>query len=173
MDIAAFLDVRLPTGKDADFLGTGKTNIRFAGIISKKIGDFTPHLNIGYDKRSADLDSDEFEFAVGFDQKIVSGLTFALDILGEIDVNSDDAIVLFPGIREIVDQPESGEGEARREIDLSNIPERDNDNVYNASFGFRYAPSANVILLGNILVPLNDGGLRSAVVPTIGLTFSL
>lgn len=173
MDMAVLVDVRLPTGEDADFLGTGKTNIRFAGIISKKIGDFTPHLNVGYDKRSAKLDSDEFEFAVGFDQKIVSGLTFAFDILGEIDVNSDDAIVLFPGTRTIVDRPESGQGQAVREIDLSNIPERDNDNVLNASFGFRYAPSASVILLGNILVPLNNGGLRSTVVPTIGLTFSL
>ncbi|TDI79684.1 MAG: hypothetical protein E2O79_10095 [Caldithrix sp.] len=173
MDMAVLVDVRLPTGEDADFLGTGKTNIRFAGIISKKIGDFTPHLNAGYDKRSAELDSDEFEFAVGFDQKIVSGLTFAFDVLGEIDVNSDDAIVLFPGTTTIVDQPESGQGQAVREIDLSNIPERDNDNVFNVSFGFRYAPSASVILLGNILVPLNNGGLRSTVVPTIGLTFSL
>lgn len=173
MDMAALMDVRLPTGEDSDFLGTGKTNIRFAGIISKKIGDFTPHLNVGYDKRLAELDSDEFEFALGFDQKIVSGLTFAFDILGQVDVNSDDAIELFPGITEIVDQPESGEGQARREIDLSNIPERDNDNVYDASFGFRYAPSANVILLGNILVPLNNGGLRSRVAPTVGLTISL
>jgi len=173
MDIAALMDVRVPTGKDADFLGTGKTNIRFAGIISKKIGDFTPHLNIGYDKRSADLDSDEFEFAVGFDQKIVSGLTFAFDILGQVDVNSDDAIVLFPGTITIIDRVESGQGQAVREIDLSNIPKRDNDNVYDASFGFRYAPSANVILLGNILVPLNNGGLRTTVAPTVGLTFSL
>lgn len=173
MDIAALMDVRLPTGEDSDFLGTGKTNIRFAGIISKKIGDFTPHLNLGYDKRSAELDSDEFEFAAGFDQKIVSGLTFAFDILGQVDVNSDDAIVLFPGTRTIVDRVASGQGQAVREIDLSNIPERDNDNVYDASFGFRYAPSANVILLGNILVPLNDGGLRSTVAPTVGLTFSL
>ena len=128
---------------------------------------------LGYDKRSAELDSDEFEFAVGFDQKIVSGLTFAFDILGQVDVNSDDAIVLFPGTTTIVDRVESGPGQAVREIDLSNIPKRDNDNVYDVSFGFRYAPSANVILLGNILVPLNNGGLRTTVAPTVGLTFSL
>jgi hypothetical protein len=93
--------------------------------------------------------------------------------LGQVDVNSDDAIELFPGTTTIIDRVSSGEGQAVREIDLSNIPERDNDNVYDASFGFRYAPSANVILLGNILVPLNNGGLRSTVVPTVGLTFSL
>lgn len=171
LDVAAFADLRLPTGDEDDFLGTGKTNFRISGVASKGIGDFTPHLNVAYDKRSADLDSDEFEFVLGFDQKVVSGLTFAFDVLGEVDINNDETIELFPGTSTIVDRVTNGQ--AVRQVDLSNIPERDNDNAYNASFGFRYAPSASVILLGNVLVPLNDGGLRSTIAPTVGLTVSL
>ncbi|MFQ5674897.1 MAG: transporter [bacterium] len=171
LDVAAFADLRLPTGDEDDFLGTGKTNFKISGVASKKIGDFTPHLNVAYDKRSAELDSDEFEFIFGFDQKVISGLTFAFDVLGEVDVNNDEVIELFPGTKTIVDRATNGQ--AIRKVDLSNIPERDNDNTYNASFGFRYAPSASVILLGNLLVPLNDGGLRSTVAPTVGLTISL
>jgi hypothetical protein len=171
LDLAALVDIRLPTGDEDDFLGTGKANIRWSGIVSKKIGDFTPHLNIGYERRSADLDSDEFEFTAGFDQKVYPGITFAFDIFGEIDLNDDEAIRLFPGTTTIIDRVSTGQ--SVRKVDLSNIPERDNDNAFNASFGFRVAPSERVIFLGNILVPLNEGGLRSSVASTIGLAISL
>ncbi len=177
VNLAALLDVRLPTGDPDDFLGAGETNVRLMGILSKKFGDFTPHLNMGYDYRRADTDSDEFEFAAGFDQKLLSGLTFAIDILGEVDLNKDEAISLFPGSVTIVDRIKNDAGEEigqnERHVDLSNIPERDNDNIFNAAFGLRYAPSERIILLGNILVPLNDGGLRSNVAGTVGLAISI
>ena len=170
LDLAALLDIRVPTGDKDDFLGTGKTTVRLSGIMSKKIGNLTPHLNIGFDRRTADLDSDEFEFTAGFDHKIAPGVTFAFDILGEFDLNDDETIVLFPGTKTITDRVPNGT--SVRQVDLSNIPERDNDNSISASFGFRYAPSERVILLGNILVPLNDGGLRSTVAGTYGITVS-
>jgi hypothetical protein len=39
----------------------------------------------------------------------------------------------------------------------------------NSSIGIKYTPRDNVILMANLLVPLNDGGLRSDVIPTLGL----
>lgn len=180
-NLAALLDVRLPTGDETDFLGTGETNVRLVGILSKKFGDFTPHLNLGYDYRGAELDSDEFEFAAGFDQKLLSGLTFALDILGEVNLNEEETISLFPGEITITDQIENNgkPGEYKRTVSKSNIPHFDKndnlirDNIFNAALGLRYAPSERVILLGNILVPLNDGGLRSDVAATFGLAVSI
>lgn len=163
VDLAALLDIRLPTGSQDDFLGTGKTNIRLCWIASKKIGNFAPHFNLAYDRRSAELDSDEFELVAGFDQKITSGVTFAADILAELDLNKDEAIELFPGVATI-----SGLGQ----VDLSNIPARHRDNVLNAAVGFRAAPSERFSLLGNVIISLNDGGLRSSVIPTIGANLS-
>ncbi|MDZ7360203.1 MAG: hypothetical protein ONB46_05685 [candidate division KSB1 bacterium] len=55
---------------------------------------------------------------------------------------------------------------------LTSILTRDHDNVFNASFGLRVAASEKLLLLGNVVVPLNDGGLRSNVVPTFGATVS-
>ena len=152
--VAALLDTRFPTGDKDNFMGTGKTTVRLAGILSKKFGDFTPHLNLGYDYRPASFDSDEFEFALGFDQKLVSGLTFAMDILGEMDLNKEEAITLFPGTIEILDQPDNPNGNSinlKRVIDKSNIPIRDNDNIINAALGIRFAPSERVIFLANVL----------------------
>lgn len=176
--LAALLDARLPTGKEEDFFGTGKPNIRLLGIASKKFGDFTPHINLGYDYRGAEFESDELEFAAGFDHKITRGVTFALDILGEIDLNKEDVLVFEYNSEPIVivDQVENAEGLAgtlTRTIEQTNIPSRDNDNVFNAAIGLRYAPAENIILLGNILLPLNDGGLRSDIAFTVGFAVSL
>jgi len=172
IDLAALLDVRLPTGDEADFLGTGKTNAKLTWIMSKKIGDFLPHLNLGYERRGADRDSDEFELIAGFDQKIVSGVSFAAEFLGEFDVNRGEAIELLAGETEIIERPRGSLPPLVRQIDLSNVPERDRDNTMSAALGFRAAPSERLLLFGNILVPLNDGGLRSNVVPTFGVAMN-
>jgi hypothetical protein len=172
MNWAALLDVRLPTGDEADFLGTGKTSTRLSLIATQKIAQFTPHLNIGYDRRPAALDSDELEFAFGFDQKMAEGVTFAVDFLGEIDINSDEAITFFPQETVTIVDKTNAPVVTQRTERLTNIITRDNDNIFNASFGLRVAASEKILLLGNVVVPLNDGGLRSNVVPTFGATVS-
>ncbi len=180
LNSAILLDTRIPTGDEKDFLGTGKMVTRILGIFSSKFGDFTPHLNIGYVRRNAELDSDELEFRLGFDQKIGKGLTFAIDFLGSIDLNDDELIKLFPGTKTIhqefeatADSTGSRNGAIYRIVDWSNVPETDNDNTFDAAIGFRYAASERFIILGNVIIPLNDKGLRSSIASTVGLTISL
>jgi hypothetical protein len=173
LNLGALLDVRLPTGKEEDFLGTGKTSTKLSLIASRKIAQFTPHLNLGYDRRSAKLDSDELEFTAGLDQKLAEGFTLAVDFLGEIDVNSDEALKFSrQETFTLADNLSTGNPNItiNRIEDLTSIPQRDNDNTLNASIGVRIAPSEKVLLLGNVLIPMNDGGLRSSVAPTIGVT---
>jgi hypothetical protein len=177
LDAAALVDVRLPTGKTEDFLGTGKTTASLWGIVSKRFGDFTPHLNVGYTRNPAEFESDLFQFRAGFDSRISSNLTFAFDILGRIDVNTSEAIHLFPGTTPIYDRPgkfptTDSSGVAVRQVPNSNIPDSNSDNVFNASAGFRYSPAENLIVLFNVLVPLNNKGLRAAVAPTLGVSAS-
>lgn len=165
-------DLRLPTGDEKEFLGSSKPTTRIAAIFSKKAGELTSHLNLAYEKRPANDDSDEFEFAVGFDQKVGDAVTFAVDLLGELDVNESEAIQFFPEPTKVITESLGGGFTRRREIELTNIPARTNDNTYNLAVGLRIAPSERFLLLGNLLAPLNDGGLRSSVVPTFGLTAS-
>ncbi len=172
LNLATLLDVRLPTGDEENFLGTGHTNARLIGILSGKIGDFTPHLNLGYDYRGDEMESDEVEFALGFDQKLVPGLTFAADFLGEINLEKENFFDAFADKAAIVDRAPGG-GQSTRTINLSNIPDRSDENIYNAAIGLRFAPSENLILLGNILLPLNDAGLRSNIAATFGLAVFL
>jgi hypothetical protein len=168
MDFATLLDVRLPTGKKENFLGSGKSTIRLWAIMSKRIGDFTPHLNLGYAHKAASYQSDAVEFRAGFDSKLSRAITWAFDLLGQIDVNADEAIKLAPGSVTLYDLVPGGQ--AQNVVQLSNVPDRKNDNAYSASTGFRFAPSDNVMLFANVLIPMNDGGLRAHVAPTVGLS---
>ena len=59
-----------------------------------------------------------------------------------------------------------------RILDLSNVPEDDEDNEIDLSIGFRWAPSDRYSLLANIIVPLNDDGLRSEATPTFGFNMN-
>jgi hypothetical protein len=172
IDLGALLDVRIPSGKKEDFLGSGKTGVIVSGILSKKVGEFNPHINLGYEVRAADFQSNRVVLKGGFDQKVLSGVTFAFDFLGTFDVDKSKAIRLFPGTRSITDYADPTNYSVRT-INLSDIPDRDNDNLYNLSAGIRYSPSSRVLFLANMLVPLNDGGLRSPVAPTIGLSVNL
>ena len=180
VDVAALLDVRLPTGNEEDFLGTGASSVRLFGIISKKMGDFTPHVNVGYDYRRGDFQRDEFEFITGFDQKLLKGLTVAFDILGELNLNdanklsfeySSEPIEITDQVEYTNDQGETVVGLLPRTIDQTNIP-GNTDNLFNAAFGLKFAPNENVILLGNMLLPLNDGGLRAKAAYTLGFAVS-
>jgi hypothetical protein len=171
LDVAALLDLRIPTGKQEDYLGSGKATVQAWGILSKRFGELGTHINVGYSRRSADLQSDAILYRVGFDTKLLTSLTFALDLLGNFDLNSREAIHLAPGAATIVDRVVGGQ--SIRTVPLSNIPDADADNGIGIALGVRLAPSDNTNLLLNVLVPLNDAGLRAAVTPTVGLSVLL
>jgi hypothetical protein len=171
LDLGALVNVRFPTGNEEDFLGSGKMDAIFALLASKKIGDFTPHLNLGYEWRKAEFQSDRVVIRGGFDHRVLQGLTFAADFLGTVDVNKSEAIKLYPGTASVVELGQNG-GQITRTIPLSNIPDSDNDNLYDLSVGFKYSPSEEFLVLLNMLVPLNQAGLRASVAPTVGMSLS-
>ncbi|NBC18655.1 MAG: hypothetical protein GVY18_15230 [Bacteroidetes bacterium] len=174
LQTATLLDVRVPTGDENDFLGTGAVSARLALITSRRYGAFTPHLNVAYDYRGADRDSDEIEVTAGFDQKVFGSLTFALALLGEFDLQTDERIALLPGSTTITDQVRDTDGTvvatSTRTISRSNVPDWEHDHAVSASLGFRYAPTDQFQLLANTLLPINDGGLRSNIAPTVGFS---
>jgi len=171
VDLAALADIRFPTGKKEDFLGAGKATFHIWGILSRPFGDVTPHLNLGYARRASELQSDAFEFRAGFDTKLSSSITFALDVLGQIDLDASKAIHLAPGTVTITDRAPGAT--SVRTVHLSNVPDRNNDNIVSLSAGLRFAPSSTVNLFGNVFVPMNEGGLRATVAPTIGINLIL
>lgn len=82
-DLAFLFEVKLPTGDEGRLLGTGGTNLSGLFIASKTYGRwFTPHVNVGYEMNTKDLEQNSIRYALGFDARLLSKLSFDADIIG-------------------------------------------------------------------------------------------
>lgn len=160
--LGVLAETRAPTGREEDFLGTGEWNAKGLLILSGDFEGFSPHANVGYEFRGSDLEEDDFEAIVGFDHRLAPWATLAVDLLGTFKVG--DRELLLP-------EPVEIEAPFHREVELTNLPER-RDDVIDGALGFKFRTGPGIILIANALVPLNDGGLRSGPVPTLGLEYS-
>ena len=170
VNFAALLEYRAPTGDEKNFLGTGKSSLKTVLISSANIGNFNPHLNLAYNYRTSDLERDEIQAYVGFDQKVSETLTLAIDVLSEFEIGSQIEALKFP--EPVVVQRDIDNILVRKEVSVTNIPRFSNDNSINAAWGFKFHPKKSLMIIGNVFAPLNDGGLRSSWTPTFGFEFS-
>jgi hypothetical protein len=154
-------DVRLPTGNEDDFLGSGSTSARILGIVSARYGDFAPHANAGVALRSSDDQQDAILATAGFDQLLVRWATFAFDVISEWQLG--DQKFSLPGPTQITIP-------FARTIYPSNIPDR-RDDLLNASIGTKLSTKKGLTFIVNALLPLNRGGLRASTLWTTGLEY--
>lgn len=141
--LAAALDVRLPTGSTDDLTGLGTLRVSPALIASAKFNRFAPHVNIGMHIGNTSRIENEFFYNVGFDWGVIRPLTLTFDVLG----------------RRILDNERQKAGSDKTA----------DSNIVDAAVGFKVNPWRNALLLFNVLIPLNDTGLRDNVTPLIGL----
>lgn len=172
VDLTAMFEYRPSVGDNDNFLGSGDPTFRAALITSSIIGDFAPHLNLAYENRQSKLDRDEIEFTAGYDQKISESLTIILELLGQFEIGSEIEELSFPQTQSIEIRNSAGTQVGERDVSLTNIPHFAHDNVVNGAFGLKINPKREMVILANVFFPLNDGGLRSNFIPTIGFEFS-
>lgn len=158
--MALLSDVRIPTGKAEDFLGSDGWWVQGLGVISlAPAKGFSPHLNLGGVFRTADGERSSLLGTLGFDHRASGRLTLAGELMGQLPLGEN------PLVRdEVTIQDRQG---AIQTVPTSNLPTVD-DYLLDGALGFKFqlGPFA---LVGNALVPLNDGGLRSDVLWTVGL----
>lgn len=162
VDVALLGEVRLPTGREEDFLGNGHTSARGLLIVSATLGAFSPHVNAGYVVRGGDDTDDAVALVAGFDHRLSEWATFAADILGDFAIG--DTGPEFP-------EEFTFQVPFRRTVEQTNIPNRRDDRL-DASIGFKLRTGSGVVLVANALIALNDGAMRDRVIPTFGLQYS-
>lgn len=151
-------EVRLPTGDEENFLGSGETVVRALGIFSSRQGNFTPHVNAGVIYRTGEASTTGVVVNAGFDQLISPNVTLAIDLLGNLQMGER---IGFP-TEAVFDVP------AGETVELTNIPDAD-DHIVDLSVGGKFTASPNVRMITNVFVPLNSGGLRTSLGWTAGL----
>lgn len=159
---AILTDVRLPTGREEDLLGTGSTSIRAVGIVGAQFGNFSPHLNAGYLARTDTLQTDAILGTIGFDALVAPWATVAADLITEWQVGA--TTITLPGpINYVTPFP--------RTYPATSIPEKRQD-VMNMALGAKFTVRGGVVIVTNGLVPITKAGLQPGIVWTAGLEYT-
>jgi Putative MetA-pathway of phenol degradation len=181
LGLALGAEVRLPSGDALNFLGSGTVGFKPYFTLSRR-GKFSPHVNGGYQWNGNSvlarrcpatgctaanpgeehrLPTNAF-YAVGADWGVAKRLTVVADFLGQRFFDSPR-----------VSQPVSIPIAVHPGLSFPSIvAERGPFSVNNLSLGLKVNPWRQLLITGNLLVKLNDSGLRSTVVPLVGLSYS-
>jgi hypothetical protein len=172
-------DVRLPTGDVDNLLGLGTVAVRGMGVASAEFGRFTPHLNVGYlyRGRADSLQNHALVAAAGFDHVITDGVTLAVDVLSELELDRS-ALRVPPDIQ--YTEPFT------RSVPTTTIPDM-RDNRVDATIGFKWsvpctaqwsklcatgaARGTGATIITSAVVPINNGGLRPGIIWSAGLQY--
>ena len=150
--LAARLEISLPTGSERDFLGFGTTQVSPMFVATGKLGfGVVPHLNVGF-HFSGNTDKVEHQlfYVAGLDWNVGKRTTLSLSVLGTHVIDN-----ARPALRQT-----SGAG----------VPVRSaSDDILDLGFGFKARVWRKAVITGGVLVPLNSTGLRTRLVPSVGL----
>jgi hypothetical protein len=158
--MALLTDFRIPTGRDEDFLGSEGWSAQGLGVISTApFAGFSPHLNLGGVLRSGEGERSAVVGTFGFDHRSSARLTIAGELLAQIPLGEN------PLVRsEVIIQDSQG---SMITVPSSNLPTLE-DYQFDGALGFKLR-LGNLAIIGNAILPMNDGGLRSEVLWTVGL----
>jgi len=185
MDVATTLDVKLPTGDDGDRkaftdpnrfaspdriditraditnqqfglgdppLGTGIVRVRPQIVASGSWFGLAPHVNVGFELGTTTGITNDFVYEVGMDYTLFKRVTLSADLLGRHALKVDRT-----RIRNITDQ---------------DFGEKANPDNLTLSFGLKANPIGTLLVFLNLLVPIDNTGIRDDVTPTFGVEWS-
>ena len=90
VDVGGAVLLKLATGDESNFLGTGSTSIRPFVILSRTFFNvFTPHINFGYETTVAGSYRNSLEYVAGFEVGSEQ-FTVAVDLLGSHRFNPEN-----------------------------------------------------------------------------------
>jgi hypothetical protein len=171
--MAVGLDLRLPTGDERNLLGTGAPGVSPFVVWSGHYGALSPHLNAGYQwngdsilggepgsGESADL-PDLATYSAGAVIEVHPRVTAAVDLIG----------------RYIIDSPrlrlEDFDALDANHTVFSNITFTSGSfNEINAAAGLKVNIFGRLLVDLNLLVRLNNAGLRDKISPLVGLEYA-
>jgi hypothetical protein len=167
------MDWRLPTGDANDFLGTGSLGVKPFVAVSYA-ARVSPHFDLGYQWNGnsilagniltgakAALPS-QFQYAGGVDWGVSTHLTLAADLIGERFINAT--------------QFQTGPytnimGVSHADVMTTNTV-KGSFNMDDFALGGKVSLGGKFLLAANVLIKLDDAGVRSKFVPMLGLSYT-
>jgi hypothetical protein len=158
--LAAGAEIRLPTGREEDLLGSGELAVRLLGIASFEGTHAAAHVNGGYWFGGI---SREGSYSGAVTVAASSRVTLVGELLGRwIEGFGEIAEVSAP-------HPRSVGVETIRLLPVD-TGSRTMTNI--AVAGIKWNVGDRWLVNSNVLIPVTNRGLRARVIPTIGLDYS-
>jgi hypothetical protein len=170
LSAAVLVDLRLPTGDEQNFLGSGAVGVKPFLALSWKTEQFAPHVNVGYQWNgksvlAGDLETGtkdklpkQFFYTIGTELGASHAATVSVDLVAER---------VFNGTRVVSDTLKSATGAV---FPILSFPKED-FNITNGSIGVKYSVADRVLLTANGLISIDKGGLRQRFTPLVGISF--
>ncbi len=176
------LNLQLPSGEVRDFHGTDETHLSTFVYLSQIVGErIEPHLNLGVDFNTDDVDRSSLLYTVGTTVLMWRKLGLVVDFLGRHEFEGLRVSVPSAGLYRgaLLDRdPKTCTNDnpcffsgASIAFPFFPIPIKRND-IADFSFGLRYALGTGGSLFFGGIIPLNDDGFRADFIPSGGLEYT-
>jgi len=196
--LALATDIRFPTGKEEDLLGTGVAQIKAFLVGSAHFGTFSPHVNVGYtwainrcDGQSEGLPReeceapgsggglpDEINYTGGFDWAWGPRVTFVADVIGRTFRNTQ---VVQVGTQTITVNTNASCATGLCNIQPGDLKEftvdrleapRGDLNTLIGSAGVKINVFGNLLVTLNGLFSITKEGLQDKFTPVVGIDYA-
>jgi len=185
---AGGLEVRLATGNEYNLIGSGAYGFRPYIVYSRLGRRWHPHANFGYQwngQSVLNLDPktgislrlpDSLAYAAGVDYSVLKRLTLVGDFVGEhffdaptvtgaLLATSANVPNLGPACPESNCNPLNG---TVKTVGINYHNAFDEDGL---AVGIKFNPVGRLLVSANVLIKLNDAGLRANYVPLVGISY--
>ncbi len=166
-------DVRLPTGDESELLGAGATQLKLYGVVGGAPGRFSPRASFGYTFSSGGSEftgdlPDELYYSAGFDLAVHPRVTIAADFVGRTLLDANE-LVQGTQTYQFTRRLDSTVRSVERPVLTT---QQTNLGLYLGSVGIKINPVGRLLLVGNVLLAIGDGGLQDTVTPVFGIDYS-
>ena len=170
--LAIGLDARLPTGDKEALLGAGVTRTLVSGIWSGTIGALAPHASVGFEYWS-----DPFQVFDPLQRAAVEAGRHGVVYAGGVEWAATDRLTVNGEVtgRTLVDGgrlsyrnlPFRGNPFGITEAAVASVDPRGLHQVATAA-GVKWNPIGTLLITANVLVSLDEAGLRDRATPIVG-----
>ena len=180
--IAAGVSLRIPSGDDLNFLGSGAVGVNTYGLFEYR-ARLAPHLKLAYQwngnsdllysqttQRTSRLPGG-LQADAGADLKIVRRLTVAVDLLGTQFVNAPSFVLSSAPVSPVPSSGNEAPGVVIPPVFTTVSAVNNTYTTADFSTGLKLALTRHLLVYGNVLIQANNVGLRSDPVPLVGIAF--
>jgi hypothetical protein len=185
LGLAGGLEARLPTGDEENFIGSGTLGLK-PFVVASYRARVSPHAEVGYELNGNSLLYGDFIetptvtksalpsrflYVAGADVEITRRITAAFDLYGQRIFGTSQ---LQSG--QLTDFGACNDSNCGVVTPGSAIPtsllKNGDISIVDASLGAKVRLFRHLLFTGNVLLKLNDSGLRAKVVPLAGLSYT-